>query len=266
MCEQKEHLYHRCEPAASHEVEATKEELLGFYDTMFTMRRMELAADAMYKQRLIRGFLHLYNGQEAVATGLNAALHPEDGIVTAYRDHGFSLLRGGTVETILAELIGRATGVSKGKGGSMHLYDPKHHFYGGNAIVGAQVPMGAGIAFANKYLNNGKVCVAAYGDGAANQGQVRPRHHRPMRETGEAANRQSLVAPRSLRPSTWRRSGSCRASSWSRTTTTPWARRLLAVLRRASSTSVVTLFLAFACVSSSLRTLHFSMLCSAVFC
>jgi TPP-dependent pyruvate/acetoin dehydrogenase alpha subunit len=120
---------------------------------MFTMRRMEIAADQLYKQRQIRGFLHLYNGQEAVATGLCAALEPEDGIVTAYRDHGFSLLRGGTVESILAELIGKASGVSKGKGGSMHLYNPEQHFYGGNAIVGAQVPMGAGIAFANKYVN-----------------------------------------------------------------------------------------------------------------
>lgn len=154
------HKYHRCPEAPTSTVTATKPELLSYFTKMQTIRRLELACDALYKQKEIRGFLHLCNGQEAVAMGVVAALHPEDAIVTAYREHGYSLLRGGTVESIIAECIGRATGVSKGKGGSMHLFGVEHFFYGGNAIVGAQVPMGAGLAFAQKCVVRCALCIA----------------------------------------------------------------------------------------------------------
>eukprot|EP00029_Vermamoeba_vermiformis_P012713 TRINITY_DN763_c0_g1_i1.p1 TRINITY_DN763_c0_g1~~TRINITY_DN763_c0_g1_i1.p1 ORF type:complete len:398 (-),score=168.21 TRINITY_DN763_c0_g1_i1:44-1237(-) len=154
----------------------TREELLGFYREMSLIRKMEVAANTLYtgKDRLIRGFLHLYNGQEAVASGLESALTPQDHVITAYRDHGFLVTRrcGGTAKEVLAELAGRFTGCSKGKGGSMHMYKRETNFYGGNGIVGAQVPLGTGIAFAQKYNKTGQVTVSYFGDGAANQGQV----------------------------------------------------------------------------------------------
>ncbi|KAJ7232087.1 mitochondrial pyruvate dehydrogenase E1 component beta subunit [Mycena rebaudengoi] len=144
------------------DVEVTKDELLGMYKQMTTMRRMEMAADALYKAKLIRGFCHLAIGQEAVSVGLEAGITPDDRVITAYRCHPFA--------GVIGELLGRQMGMSHGKGGSMHIFTPS--FFGGNGIVGAQVPVGAGIAFAQKYLEKETATFALYGDGASNQGQV----------------------------------------------------------------------------------------------
>src|SRR5256886_436732 len=133
-------------------------------------RRMEMAADRLYKEKKIRGFCHLSTGQEAVAAGIEHAITKDDKVITAYRCHGFALMRGGTVKSIIGELLGRREGIAYGKGGSMHMFAP--NFYGGNGIVGAQVPVGAGIAFANHYHDKKNVTLALYGDGASNQGQV----------------------------------------------------------------------------------------------
>ena len=131
---------------------------------------MEMAADRLYKEKKIRGFCHLSTGQEAVAVGIEHSLTKEDDIITAYRCHGFALMRGGTVKSIIGELLGRREGIAYGKGGSMHMF--AKGFYGGNGIVGAQVPVGAGLAFAHQYNGNKNTTVALYGDGASNQGQV----------------------------------------------------------------------------------------------
>ncbi len=133
-------------------------------------RRMEMDADRLYKEKKIRGFCHLSTGQEAVAAGIEHAITKEDSVITAYRCHGFALMRGGTVKSIIGELLGRREGIAYGKGGSMHMF--AKGFYGGNGIVGAQVPVGAGIAFANKYTGKQVTTVCLYGDGASNQGQV----------------------------------------------------------------------------------------------
>ncbi|ORZ12483.1 dehydrogenase E1 component-domain-containing protein, partial [Lobosporangium transversale] len=159
----------KCE-APSLEVDIKKNDLLDMYKSMVIMRRMETTADGLYKAGLIRGFCHLCTGQEAVGVGMESALTDEDKVITAYRAHGFTYMRGGTIHSILAELLGRGTGISKGKGGSMHMFTPR--FFGGNGIVGAQVPLGTGIAFAQKYLNRKAATFTFYGDGAANQGQV----------------------------------------------------------------------------------------------
>eukprot|EP00057_Strongylocentrotus_purpuratus_P033303 XP_790922.4 PREDICTED: probable pyruvate dehydrogenase E1 component subunit alpha, mitochondrial [Strongylocentrotus purpuratus] len=137
---------------------------------MQTIRRMETAAATLYKSKEVRGFCHLYSGQEACAVGISSVLTPDDAVITAYRAHGWAYLRGVTLHGVLAELTGRRTGCAKGKGGSMHMYCK--NFYGGNGIVGAQVPLGAGIALALKYTDKKNVCISLYGDGAANQGQV----------------------------------------------------------------------------------------------
>ncbi|KAI9446010.1 pyruvate dehydrogenase e1 component alpha subunit [Lactarius indigo] len=156
--------------APSLDVEVTKDSLLKHYQTMVTMRRMEQAADALYKSKLIRGFCHLAIGQEAVSVGLESSITKDDMVITAYRCHPFAVLRGGTITGVLGELLGRQVGMSNGKGGSMHIFTPR--FFGGNGIVGAQVPVGAGIAFAQKYLERPSATFALYGDGASNQGQV----------------------------------------------------------------------------------------------
>jgi pyruvate dehydrogenase E1 component alpha subunit len=152
---------------------ADKDELLHFYEQMLLIRRFEEKAGQLYGLGLIGGFCHLYIGQEAVAVGLQSALDPErDSVITGYRDHGHMLAYGLDPKIIMAELTGREAGISKGKGGSMHMFSTEKRFYGGHGIVGAQVPLGAGLAFAHKYRGDGGVCIAYFGDGAANQGQV----------------------------------------------------------------------------------------------
>ncbi|MCM8730008.1 pyruvate dehydrogenase (acetyl-transferring) E1 component subunit alpha [Hephaestia sp. GCM10023244] len=152
--------------------EASKEQLLEFYKDMLLIRRFEEKAGQLYGLGLIGGFCHLYIGQEAVAVGLQSALSEKDSVITGYRDHGHMLLCRIPPKDVMAELTGRAAGISKGKGGSMHMFSVDHKFYGGHGIVGAQVPLGAGLAFAHKYNDDGGVCLAYFGDGAANQGQV----------------------------------------------------------------------------------------------
>lgn len=162
---------HRVDPPAA-QATSTAEELMDYFTTMYRMRRLEQEADTMYQRSLVRGFCHLYNGQEAVAVGIEAAVTYNDCLITAYRNHCQQLARGDSVESILAELTGRYMGCSKGKGGSMHLYKKDANYYGGNGIVGAQVPLGAGLAFAQNYNKTGNVAITMFGDGAANQGQL----------------------------------------------------------------------------------------------
>ncbi|XP_055533759.1 pyruvate dehydrogenase E1 component subunit alpha type II, mitochondrial-like isoform X1 [Wyeomyia smithii] len=161
---------HNLDQGPATTVTLTKEDALKYYGQMYTIRRMETAAGNLYKEKIIRGFCHLYSGQEATAVGIRAAMRQEDSCITAYRCHGWTYLMGVPIAGVLTELTGRQTGSARGKGGSMHMY--AKNFYGGNGIVGAQVPLGVGIAFAAKYNGTNGVCVAAYGDGAANQGQL----------------------------------------------------------------------------------------------
>jgi pyruvate dehydrogenase E1 component alpha subunit len=153
--------------------QASREELMQLYREMLLIRRFEEKAGQLYGLGLIGGFCHLYIGQEAVAIGLQSALTPgKDSVITGYRDHGHMLAYGIDPNIIMAELTGRAAGISRGKGGSMHMFSTEHQFYGGHGIVGAQVSLGAGLAFKHKYSNDGGVCLAYFGDGASNQGQV----------------------------------------------------------------------------------------------
>ncbi|MFY2824808.1 pyruvate dehydrogenase (acetyl-transferring) E1 component subunit alpha [Ruegeria sp. MALMAid1280] len=148
------------------------EELKTYYREMLLIRRFEEKAGQLYGMGLIGGFCHLYIGQEAVVVGLEAAAKEGDKRITSYRDHGHMLACGMDPGGVMAELTGREGGLSKGKGGSMHMFSKEKHFYGGHGIVGAQVPLGAGLAFADKYKENGGVTFTYFGDGAANQGQV----------------------------------------------------------------------------------------------
>lgn len=147
-------------------------EALQVYHEMLLIRRFEERAAQLYGMGLIAGFCHLYIGQEAVVVGIQSILKPQDTLVTAYRDHGHMLACGMDPKGVMAELTGRSGGYSKGKGGSMHMFSREKNFFGGHGIVGAQVPIGTGLAFAHKYKEDGGVCITSLGDGAANQGQV----------------------------------------------------------------------------------------------
>ena len=146
--------------------------LKGFYRDMLLIRRFEERAGQLYGMGLIGGFCHLYIGQEAVVVGVQSVLNPGDTIVTSYRDHGHMLACGMDPNGVMAELTGRASGYSKGKGGSMHMFSREKGFFGGHGIVGAQIPIGTGLAFGHKYKKDGGFCATYMGDGAANQGQV----------------------------------------------------------------------------------------------
>ena len=156
----------------SKKTKVNKQELLSFYKDMLLIRRFEEKAGQLYGMGLIGGFCHLYIGQEAVVVGLEASAEEGDKRITSYRDHGHMLACGMDPNGVMAELTGRVGGYSKGKGGSMHMFSKEKNFYGGHGIVGAQVPLGAGLAFADKYLENDRVTFTYFGDGAANQGQV----------------------------------------------------------------------------------------------
>jgi len=151
---------------------ASPAELLEFYRQMVLIRRFEERAGQLYGLGLIGGFCHLYIGQESVVVGIQSALKPGDTVITGYRDHGHMLVAGIGAKETMAELTGRADGISRGKGGSMHMFSRAHGFFGGHGIVGAQVPLGSGLAFAHKYRGNDNLCVTYFGDGASNQGQV----------------------------------------------------------------------------------------------
>jgi pyruvate dehydrogenase E1 component alpha subunit len=160
-------------PPEPQRYKATKDEMMSFYREMLLIRRFEERAGQLYGLGLIGGFCHLYIGQEAVAVGLQSAMTVgRDSVITGYRDHGHMLAYGIDPKVIMAELTGRQAGISHGKGGSMHMFSVEHGFYGGHGIVGAQVSLGAGLAFKHKYSNDGGVALAYFGDGAANQGQV----------------------------------------------------------------------------------------------
>ena len=150
----------------------TKEELLAGYRDMLLIRRFEEKAGQLYGMGLIGGFCHLYIGQEAVVVGIQMTLGEGDEIITSYRDHGHMLACGMEARGVMAELTGREGGYSRGKGGSMHMFSREKNFFGGHGIVGAQVSLGAGLAFSNWYRRNDRVAVAYFGDGASNQGQV----------------------------------------------------------------------------------------------
>jgi pyruvate dehydrogenase E1 component alpha subunit len=148
------------------------EQATKWLESMLLMRRFEEKCAQLYGQQKIKGFCHLYIGQEAVVAGTYSAITPQDSVVTAYRDHGHALACGLTPGSVMAELYGKATGCSKGKGGSMHLFSKEHRFFGGHGIVGGQIPLGAGIAFAEKYLDTNKVNICFMGDGAVRQGAL----------------------------------------------------------------------------------------------
>lgn len=150
----------------------SKDQDISAYRSMLTIRRFEEKAGQMYGMGLIGGFCHLYIGQEAVVVGMQMALKPGDQVITGYRDHGHMLACGMEAKGVMAELTGRAHGYSKGKGGSMHMFSVEKGFYGGHGIVGAQVPLGTGLAFANRYRGNDNITLTYFGDGATNQGQV----------------------------------------------------------------------------------------------
>jgi pyruvate dehydrogenase E1 component alpha subunit len=149
-----------------------KETYERWYREMLLMRRFEEKCGHLYIQQKFGGFCHLYIGQEAILSGMMAAIRPTDKVITAYRDHAHPLVMGTDPKLVMAELYGRQTGLSKGKGGSMHMFDKERNLFGGHGIVGAQIPMGAGIAFADKYKGNDNVTICFFGDGAARQGAL----------------------------------------------------------------------------------------------
>ena len=153
-------------------VQITKETYLQWYEQMLLMRKFEEKAGQLYGQQKIRGFCHLYIGQEAVIAGAISVLKDGDSMITAYRDHAHALAKGMSANSVMAELYGKATGCSKGKGGSMHMFSKEHKFFGGHGIVGGQIPLGAGIAFAEKYNGTDNVNVCYMGDGAVRQGAL----------------------------------------------------------------------------------------------
>ena len=151
----------------------SKETYLYWYELMQLIRQFESKAEEMYKMAgKIRGFFHVYNGQEAIAAGCMTATNQEDPFITGYRDHGLALAKGMSPNSAMAELYGKATGCSKGKGGSMHLFSKEHNFFGGHGIVGAQIGTGAGLAFAEQYRGSKNVVLCYFGDGAARQGML----------------------------------------------------------------------------------------------
>lgn len=153
-------------------VEINKDTYLKWFESMLLMRKFEEKTGQLYGQQKIRGFCHLYIGQEAVIAGAISAMGPDDSMITAYRDHAHALALGVSANSIMAEMYGKITGCSKGKGGSMHIFSKEHNFYGGHGIVGGQVPLGAGIAFAEKYKGTKNVNVCYMGDGAVRQGAI----------------------------------------------------------------------------------------------
>src|SRR5271168_156581 len=162
----------KAKPVGVAELDASPKELRGFYHDMLLIRRFEERAGQMYGMGLIGGFCHLYIGQEAVVVGMQAALEEGDTIITSYRDHGHMLACGMDPKGVMAELTGRRGGYSHGKGGSMHMFSREKNFFGGHGIVGAQVPIGTGLAFVHKYNDEKNVSLTYFGDGSANQGQV----------------------------------------------------------------------------------------------
>lgn len=153
-------------------IQITKDTYLQWYEQMLLMRKFEEKAGQLYGQQKIRGFCHLYIGQEAVIAGTMSVLTKDDSIITAYRDHAHALAKGISANSVMAELYGKVTGCSKGKGGSMHMFSKAHKFFGGHGIVGGQIPLGAGIAFAEKYNGTTNVNVCYMGDGAVRQGAL----------------------------------------------------------------------------------------------
>lgn len=154
------------------QLEATADELVEFYREMLLIRRFEEKAGQLYGMGMIGGFCHLYIGQEAVVVGAHSTSNPQDSVITSYRDHGHMLVCDMDPKGVMAELTGRANGYSRGKGGSMHMFSREKNFYGGHGIVGGQVPIGTGLAFAHKYKEDGGICYTYFGDGSINQGQV----------------------------------------------------------------------------------------------
>lgn len=150
----------------------TKETYLYWYELMLLLRKFEEKAGQLYGMQKIRGFCHLYIGQEAIAAGAMTATRPEDKYITAYRDHALAIAKGISAKACMAELYGKATGCSKGKGGSMHFFSLEHNFFGGHGIVGAQIGTGAGLAFAEQYKGTDNVALCFFGDGAARQGML----------------------------------------------------------------------------------------------
>ncbi|MFZ9755543.1 MAG: pyruvate dehydrogenase (acetyl-transferring) E1 component subunit alpha [Bacteroidia bacterium] len=150
----------------------TKEQYLNWYKTMMLVRRFEEKSAQLYGQQKIKGFCHLYIGQEAIVAGMMTAITPDDKVITAYRDHGHALAMGMSEDSVMAELYGKATGCSGGKGGSMHMFSKEKNFFGGHGIVGAQIPLGAGMAFAEQYQGTQNISLTFFGDGAVRQGAL----------------------------------------------------------------------------------------------